>query len=281
MNQSESQNRVLLVDDEAEFLQSMARALRRRGFAVETAQNGYHALKWLKLAPFDVVILDVKMPGIDGEEVFHRIHDEWPSLLVIMLTGHGTTEQAFKTSKKGVFDYLAKPCDIDKLTERIRAAIHIKSKDEADNQEKSLPDEIRVLLIDDEEELLYSLSKVLSRRNMRIFTAANGYKALEILNKQNVSVAVLDIKMPGIDGLELLPQMKKQQPNLQVIILTGHPTIDTAFKGSKSGAFEYMTKPPDVDSLTALIQKAFEKSQLQTEQEREKIIQEIKERYPD
>ena len=114
--------RVLLVDDEAEFLDSTAKALSRRGFEVQQAENGELALRMLEKRQTIVAVLDVKMPGMDGVDVFREIKLRWPSIAVIMLTGHGSVGQAFATSKEGVVEYLAKPCDIDKLAAVIRKA---------------------------------------------------------------------------------------------------------------------------------------------------------------
>ena len=220
-NQNEN-IKVLLVDDEVEFLESTKKVLSRRGMDIKTTQNGYHALKWLKLEKFDVVVLDIKMPGMEGEEVFYKIKQQWPDLPVIILTGFGTTQQAFRTSKEGIYDYLSKPCDPEILSCKIRNACMKNRIDKQKNSSKIAESKIHLLIADDEEELLNSLSKVLSRRNMEVTTAINGSEALHLINEKQFEVAVIDIKMPGIDGIELLANMKKMCPVTEVIILTGH-----------------------------------------------------------
>lgn len=281
MTKTEKKIKVLLVDDEVDFLKSTSNALERRGYEVKTATHGYHALRWLKLEKIDVVVLDVKMPGMDGEEVFHRIQKKWPGIPIIMLTGHGTVQQAFRTSKAGIFDYLAKPCDIEKLDQKISEAV---KKDETKNLIKTLgleTESINILIVDDEEELLASLSTVLSRRKMTVMTTSDSYRALELVKKQKYDVAIVDIKMPGMDGIKLLDHLKKIAPLMEVIFLTGHPSTATAFNGVRKGAFEYLTKPPDVDELTLSIRKAYKVVCSRTKEEKEKIIQNIQEKYPD
>ena len=113
---------VLLVDDELDFLQATSPPLTRRGFNVIRAENGVEALKILETIETDVVVLDMKMPGLDGETVFQRIKDSWPTLPVVILTGHGTVQQAFEISRDGVFEYLTKPCSIDEMAETLRRA---------------------------------------------------------------------------------------------------------------------------------------------------------------
>lgn len=111
--------RVLMVDDEARFRETTRRILAGKGFETILAENGEQAVEKLGLAPH-VVILDIRMPGMDGHEVLARIRRDHPDLPVIMLTGHGDKASAEQALAQGASDYLAKPCDIDLLADRIR-----------------------------------------------------------------------------------------------------------------------------------------------------------------
>jgi DNA-binding NtrC family response regulator len=115
--------RVLLVDDEVEFLEATAKALSRRGFVPVTAPGAAIALSLLDERVFDVAVLDVKMPDMDGEQLFAEIRKRHAGLPVVILTGHGTIQQAFRTSKEGVVDYLSKPIDVDELAAMLRGAV--------------------------------------------------------------------------------------------------------------------------------------------------------------
>jgi len=122
---------VLLVDDEVPFVEAMTRRLGKRELSVLTAFSGPEALEVLKKhANVDVVILDVKMPGMDGIEALREIKREHPLVEVIMLTGHATVESGIEGMKRGAFDYLMKPCDIDKLLSKVKEAKTKKSKHE-------------------------------------------------------------------------------------------------------------------------------------------------------
>ncbi|MBW2524527.1 MAG: response regulator [Deltaproteobacteria bacterium] len=114
--------RVLLVDDEPDFLTLTARRLQRRGLVVETATCAQEAMERLATGGIQVVVLDVQMPGLDGHRAFRTIRARFPSVECIILTGHGTVIDAFELSKSGLFDYLQKPCDIDQLNDKIRQA---------------------------------------------------------------------------------------------------------------------------------------------------------------
>ena len=109
MDTEDRRIRLLMVDDEEAFLAGTSTALERRGFEVSTAQSGKEALRLAATHDYDVVILDMKMPELDGSEVFRRLKYHQQSLPVIILTGHGSVQDAFSMSKQGVVDYIASP----------------------------------------------------------------------------------------------------------------------------------------------------------------------------
>ncbi|MBG0788922.1 MAG: response regulator [Desulfovibrionaceae bacterium] len=114
--------RVLVVDDEQDFLKLIKRRLTRRNIDVDTVATGAEALEFLRDTPVDVVILDVRMPGLDGIETLKEIRKRRPNTAVIMLTGHGSMQSGIEGISHGAYDYILKPFSIDDLIERIRAA---------------------------------------------------------------------------------------------------------------------------------------------------------------
>jgi DNA-binding NtrC family response regulator len=125
---------VLLVDDEVPFVETMAKRLAKRDLMVDKAFSGKEALEKLNAdgpSRTDVVILDVKMPGMDGLETLAAIKSAHPNLEVIMLTGHATVENAIEGMKGGAFDYLMKPCEIDLLMAKVGEAVAKKRAHEA------------------------------------------------------------------------------------------------------------------------------------------------------
>lgn len=115
--------KIMMVDDEPRFRETTEKILAKKGFETLIAADGAQALAKLSQNP-DVVVLDIRMPGMDGHEVLVRIKARCPDLPVIMLTGHGDMPSAEKALENGAFDYLSKPCDIDLLAEKIRDAWH-------------------------------------------------------------------------------------------------------------------------------------------------------------
>ncbi len=114
---------IMLVDDEVPFVEAMTKRLTRRDLSVEQAFSGKEALNKLTAgSQAEVVILDVKMPGMDGIETLQAIKGKVPLVEVIMLTGHATVESAIEGMRLGAFDYLMKPCDMDHLIAKVKEA---------------------------------------------------------------------------------------------------------------------------------------------------------------
>jgi len=129
-----SEASVLLVDDEVPFVETLVKRLAKRDLRVASALSGREALEILAesgSAKTDVVILDVKMPEMDGLEALSRIKEAHPLIEVIMLTGHATVESAIDGMKRGAFDYLMKPCEIDVLLDKVREAARKKREHES------------------------------------------------------------------------------------------------------------------------------------------------------
>ena len=108
----------------------------------------------------------------------------------------------------------------------------------------------RVLIVDDERDFVEMFSLRLQESGERVMTAHSGKECLDILAGEDIDVVVLDIKMPGMDGIETLKEIKKRHPIVEVILLTGHGAIDTAVSGMKLGAYDYLLKPADPAEMT-------------------------------
>jgi DNA-binding NtrC family response regulator len=114
-----------------------------------------------------------------------------------------------------------------------------------------------VLLVDDETPFVVTMTKRLLKRDLHTVSAFSGEEALLTLEIDgSIEVVILDVKMPGMDGIEALREIKKRHPLVEVIMLTGHATVDTAIEGMKLGAFDYLTKPCDMDLLVSKVREA-------------------------
>ena len=137
----------------------------------------------------------------------------------------------------------------------------------------------KLLLVDDEKGFLDTLTKRLKKRELKVRAVYSGEDALVELKKNSaIEVVVLDVKMPGMDGIETLVEIKQRFPLMEVIMLTGHATVETAIDGMKLGAFDYLMKPCDIDALISKVKEAIEKKRQHDEKIMEARIKEISDR---
>ena len=116
---------------------------------------------------------------------------------------------------------------------------------------------IRTMIVDDEREYIDLLSERLSMRGIRVTGATSGEEALSILDDKPMDVIVLDVMMPGLDGIETLVEIKKRHPDASVVLLSGNANMDTAIKGMKLGAYDYLVKPVELEELLYKIEDAY------------------------
>ncbi|MFH1951512.1 MAG: response regulator [Pseudomonadota bacterium] len=231
--------KILLVDDEKEFVESLSERLELRDLKADIAYDGEEALQSVKKEKPDVMVLDLRMPGIDGLEVLRQVKKKHPDIEVVVLTAHGTEAEEKEAFRLGASAYLKKPVEIDHLVGAL--------------QKKKL----KVLLVDDEQEFVESLSERLELRNLKTDIAYDGERALKMIKKERPDVMVLDLRMPGINGLEVLRQVKKKHPDMAIVILTGHGTETDEKEALRLGASAYLQKPVDIDHLVGTLHKAW------------------------
>ncbi|MBI5604690.1 MAG: response regulator [Deltaproteobacteria bacterium] len=122
---------------------------------------------------------------------------------------------------------------------------------------------IRLLLVDDEEDFRITLANRLRKRHLEVLDVEDGYKAVETVREKPVDVAVVDVKMPGLDGLETLRQIKEINALIEVIMLTGHASVESGIEGMRLGAFDYLMKPCDINELILKIEDAYQRKLVQ------------------
>lgn len=133
----------------------------------------------------------------------------------------------------------------------------------------------KVLLVDDEEEFVETLAERMRSRDMEVATSNSGGEALELIDNEPYDVVVLDLQMPGMDGIEVLERIKQRQPDIQVVLLTGHATVEKGVEAMKRGALEFLEKPIDISALSEIIHKAKAEKMILVEKDTEERIREI------
>ena len=121
----------------------------------------------------------------------------------------------------------------------------------------------KILVVDDEVIFANNISKLISKRGYEVETVYNGESALEVLKENDFDVIILDLKMPGLDGLTTLKQIKEKKSDVEVIILTGHGSMDSGIDGIQMGAFDFIMKPVRFDDLHEKVRQAFQRKQIQ------------------
>jgi CheY-like chemotaxis protein len=244
---------ILLVDDEAINLDVLSRRLGREGYLVNQADSGKKALDLMKVQQFDLVILDVRMPGMDGIEVLKQIKADAKTRAtpVIMLSAHSTDKVIRKCLLLGAADYLAKPLIMDLARNRIELNLR---------NQASLPhpvnSDLTFLLVDDHPLNLDLLERMITKLGYRAITASSGPAALKIIEKEKIDLVLLDIIMPGMDGIEALSEIRKMHSpgSLPVIMVTAEDDNATMLDAINDGANDYVTKPYDMVFLRKRIE---------------------------
>jgi DNA-binding NtrC family response regulator len=158
--ETEKKIKLLLVDDEVKFLKAIADRLSIKGFEVTTAENGEGAIQAAKEGGFDVAVLDLQMPGMDGTEVLEILKKKHKFIEIIMLTGHATVDSAIECTKLGAFNYLEKPYDFDKLVKALKDAYHARLQKKFERNSKRMEAIQKLSLSQSPLGLLKSLAKL-------------------------------------------------------------------------------------------------------------------------
>ncbi len=245
--------KVLIVDDDEMIRRQLGEALQRNFFNTMHAGSGEEALEIVQKEKVDVLLVDVKLPGMNGLELLRKVKVQSPTTEVIIITGFGNQEIAIQALRQGAIDYIEKPVVMDELNAALGRAI------ESMREKQDLVYENTILIVDDEETPLRRLKRSLDKENYSTFTATNGMDGLEIINNNKIDVVITDIKMPGIDGLELLSRAKKMYPDIEVIVITGHGDQEVAVSALRAGAIDYLCKPIDLDELLLSVNKTVER----------------------
>ncbi|RJR32516.1 MAG: response regulator [Desulfobacteraceae bacterium] len=241
--------RLLLVDDNADFLDSTKDVLEDAGYSIMTAQNGEEALSLFLDRTFDVVLMDIKMPGLNGVDTFLRMKERDPKVRVILCTAYSVTDLMQKARREGVCEILNKPLNISRLLHLIED-IRKKNRDGY------------VLIVDDDHTMCDSLRDGLEQEGFRVATAFEGAEALRKVEKDRFDILLLDMKLPGMNGLEVYRKVKKIQPHIVTIIITGYQAeySDLVSLAISESAYTCINKPMNMKRLLGLLDDVLAKN---------------------
>lgn len=224
---------VLIIDDNMDLASNLQEILQDEGVRVEIAQDGYEALDKLAPGGFDLVITDIRMPGMNGVEVLKAVHERWPRLPVIVMTAYSADAILEEAYTAGALDVLSKPVDIEHvigLVERVSGP------------------SASVLLVEDDRDLRVNLAEALLQIARVVpHTAATAADARRLAAAIGFRVAIIDVRLPDGDGVALACELKQRQQALEVIYITGfaggHTDLDEVLRAPQMHLLEKPFQP--------------------------------------
>ena len=241
------EKKILIVDDEQLLVDALKGILKRKtGYEkVLTAGSGKKALDIISKEKPDLVLLDIKMPGMDGIETLREIRKIDADLKVIMFTCFGTPELESEARKLGVSGFLYKQLGIETFLKTVVKFC----KDMETGVEGRETKRAKILVVDDEPAIVETLCEFLTSKEYEVISASNGNEALTKVRTEKPHLVLLDIRMPGADGLKVLREIKEIDPSVRVIMATGVGDMETTRRAMELGAYDYITKPFNLEYL--------------------------------
>jgi DNA-binding NtrC family response regulator len=241
-------NRILIVDDDIGMSETLSDILSDVEYDVSIINDGYKAIDMIRKNSYDLVLLDIKMPVINGVETYKKIKAIIPSLKVIMMTAYSVEELVEEAINEGAFGIVYKPMNVKNLLAII---------------EKLLKN-INILIVDDDSNFCEIFKAELEEMNYSTVVKYNGVQAIDYVKENSIDIIFIDIKMPDLNGFEVYQAIKKLNPNLDAIMITGYQNetqvlhqINLAFKKNLYACFY---KPIKFEEINSTIKKILRKN---------------------
>jgi signal transduction histidine kinase len=247
---------VLIVDDDIITGKELERELKRNYFETFKAIDGKTAIEILTIKTIDILLLDIKLPDMEGFDIIALAKAQNPNCEIIVITGYGSLEIAIKSLRKGAIDYIEKPINMNELNTALGRAM------EQVNQKENLNFKPTLLVIDDDHDIVDRLQKFLKKEEFIVITAYSGLNGLHIIEKNRIDVLITDIKMKDMDGIDVLKRAKSLYCDIEGIIITGFRDEELAVKSLRAGAIDYINKPINLEKLLHSIHNAIERINL-------------------
>jgi two-component system response regulator (stage 0 sporulation protein F) len=243
--------KILIVDDELRIRELLYKVLSKEGYQVITTPSAEQTFAYITREPFDLVLLDIKLAGESGISILKKIRELQQKIPVIIYSGVITADLEKDARTAGANEVLSKTVEITQLVQQIKKFIKGKDRlfqDPSERLKKS------ILIVDDEPEIRNVLVSFFRKKGYKnIEEAANGEQALQLARSQMFSVALLDINMPGMDGLTTLKKLLEINPKLGVVMVTGRQEDENVNKAIEMGAYSYVLKPFDLLYLELVV----------------------------
>jgi two-component system response regulator HydG len=229
--------KVLVVDDLKSSRLTLGGILEDEGHSVVLAENGYQAIEAAKQVPFDLVFMDIKMPGINGVQTFREVKKTNPQAAVIMMTAYSVEDLVQEALEEGAYTVVYKPFDMEHVVSIIESVLH-----------RTL-----ILVVDDYFADRETLKSILEERGYRVFVAENGNEALTQVKEKHFDIVFLDVRLPDIDGARIFEEVKATDPEAAVIMMTGYSEEELVRRAISHGAYTCIYKPFDVEKILTVV----------------------------
>ncbi len=236
-NETQGQ-RVLIVDDEVNMRKTLAEILGDEGFKVTTAATGEEAVKLCSEERFEVVLMDVRMPGMNGVEAFRRIQRHQEGVRVILMSAFSIEDLKLAALDEGAIAFLSKPLDLDRVVSLVGEA-----------------NDTTILVVEDEPETAGLLRERLGQQGYRVTLARSPQDALELVEQIRFDLVFLDANLPAMNGLELYLAIKKITPSAIAIMIAGrqHEFEQIAREAIQRNAYTIVHKPLEIDQVLQML----------------------------
>ena len=237
---SSAQARILIVDDEQDTCENLSDILTDLGYEVDTANDGFAALELVQQRPYDVALLDLRMPGMDGLELYRRMRKVSAETVAIVVTAYASSDTAKSVLATGAWKILSKPVNIGGLLNTVAQAL----------------DSPLVLVVDDDHDLCENLWEILHERGYRVCLAHDLPDAEKKLAEHRFHVVLIDLKLPTGTGQALIRTLRNVDPEARAVLITGHRNeLETQVQSAlDAGANAVCYKPFDVHKLLSTVE---------------------------
>ena len=239
-NIARQSEKVLIVDDEENMRRTLADILTDEGYQVSTAATGEEAIKLCSKRPHEIILMDVRMPGIDGVETFRQIRRHQEGVRVILMSAYSVDDLKTIALDEGAIAFLSKPLDLEQVINLIGGV-----KDTA------------ILVVEDDEQTAELLRENLRRQGYRVTIAKSPHDALELVEQIHFDLIFLDANLPSMNGLELYLAIKKITPTAVAIMISNMEKEfeEIAKEAVRRNAYTIVRKPLDIDHILDLLQR--------------------------
>ena len=231
--------KVLVVDDQKNMRMTLAAILEDHGYDVTEVEDGYRAIEVLEQVPFDLVFMDIKMPGINGVQTFRETRKISPRPVVVMMTGFAVEDLVKEALDEGAFSVIYKPFDMEGIIRLVESVL------------KS----VLILVVDDHSSERAGLMQILTDKGYKVAGAADGNEAIQMVRDNHFDIILMDIKLPGKDGFTVFLEVNAIDPDARVIFMTGFVLEDSTRQAIVAGAYPIAYKPFDLENVLALVEQ--------------------------